>query len=110
MLMNGTKINNLVIGGERFALINEKLIGRSFSVKGGKKVLFIGNDFSLKAKELDTGYVADNQTSTILHLLYVYTYNDNDYWVKTKLGVTVNSFSGRVPCFIRLSDIQLSEE
>ena len=107
MLMNEKDVNNLVIGGERFALINEKLIGRSFTVRGGKKVLFIGNEFSEKAKELDTGYVADNQTSTILHLLYVYTSNDNDYWVKTKLGVTVNSFSGRVPCYIRLSDIQL---
>ena len=110
MLMNGTEINNLVIGGERFALINESLIGRSFSVLGGKKVLFIGNDFSVKAKELDTGYVADNQTSAILHLLYVYTSEDNDYWVKTMLGVTVNSFAGRVPCYIRLSDIQLMEE
>ena len=108
--MKGVEINNLGIGGERFALINEKLIGRSFSVLGGKKVLFIGNDFSVKAKELDTGYVANNQTSTILHLLYIYTTKDNDYWVKTKLGVTVNSFSGRVPCYIRLSDIQLMEE
>ena len=113
MLMNGKEVNNLIIGGKRYAIAHDNLIGAKVKITQGTEILYTGEAYSSigifnrgTLTKSDNGY----QLTTINQCLCIISKNKSEYWLQVPL--TINNSDKTVvyvkaPCYVRLSDVEL---
>lgn len=109
MLMNGKEVNNLIIDGERFALICDELIGKKIKVNNDKEVFYTGQDVDrgkLKARLVRGDY----QTSTIQQIVYAFAAEKSEIWIQAILTVyNGETYYANRAVYISLNDVEILE-
>ena len=113
LVINGTEINNLIVAGQRFSAVNNKLIGVQVLVKKGQEVLFVGGD-QTSIKRFEKVISSKDQVAEVKQCIFLPKTNyleDGDYWILALINIIGNNkVYVSAPVIMRFSDVTIQDE